>query len=239
MDHNMTVIVNGEYCADKGIKVLRIPPITYASERFETHYIPGRSEPYIERTGELEMLTLPVEFFYGGDEPELAAEFLRSARTLEFGRTPGWHYDCRVLGRIEIPRGILRRWNKFTVPFLCWPLMREAAPTEVTTASGEMWLGRNQGNVPAQPTITLTVPVTGTVVVRLEGEFGGVQEFELHDIPAGVHTVSGELGGVYDTEGNNTTKYLWGDFPVISWEGDTFITADVDAFTVRANWRRR
>lgn len=239
MNHDMTVIVNGEHTIDRGIQALRIPPVTIAGERYETHYIPGRSEPYLERTGELEMLTVPVEFYYKNEEPERAAEFLQSARTLEFGRMPGWLYNCQVLDRIEIPRGIIKTWNKFTVRFLCYPLMRESYPIELTSHSGELWIGRNLGNVSAQPTITLVVPEEDTVTVRLSSEYGDAAEFELRGIPAGEYIVSSELGGVCDTAGVNRTQYLWGDFPVISWGGNTFIEASVDDFTVRPNWRRR
>ncbi len=233
MNHDMTVTINGTNVTDWGLKPLQIPPVTRAAERIETHSIPGRPEPYIERTGELEMLRLPVEFFFWGNDPTEAVDHLMGAKTIAFGENPAWLYDCAVVDRVELPRQLIKEWNKVTVTFLCSPLQRRATPAVYQTANGSLTVPVNAGNVPARPTIVLTVPSVMTVSVEV-----GAQEFELFEILPGTYTVDSESRTVRNQLGGNYTNSFWGEFPEIH-DGPTAVTANVNVFTVRPNWRRR
>lgn len=233
MNHDMTVTINGTDVTGWGLKPLRIPPVTRAAERIETHTIPGRPEPYIERTGELEMLRLPVEFFFRGTDPTEAVDHLMGAKTIAFGANPAWLYDCAVVDRVEMPRQIVKEWHKFTVTFMCHPLQRQATPVLYQTANGSLTVPVNPGNVSAHPTIVLTVPSKMTVSVEV-----GAQDFELYEVPHGMYTVDCEARIVRNQLGGNYTNSFWGEFPVIL-DGATAVTANVNVFTVRPNWRRR
>ena len=233
MDHNMTVKIDGIDVTTYGLKPLRIPPRVYPTERTRTHNIPGRLEPLIERTGEYDLLTLPVEFFFYGDDPDVAVAALMAATRLEFGRTPDWSYPCSVIDRVEIPRWIMKSWNKFTVRFACSPFMRETVPTKITTTTGTLSVGANKGDRPGLPVIRL---ILSDSAVNVTVTISGHGQIELGDLPAGTYLIDSEARAVSDINGGLWTHQMWGGFPALT--GNETVQSSNSRFEVEPNWRK-
>ena len=239
MDHNMTVKIDGIDVTTYGLKPLRIPPRVYPTERTRTHNIPGRLEPLIERTGEYDLLTLPVEFFFYGDDPDVAVAALMAATRLEFGRTPDWSYPCSVIDRVEIPRWIMKSWNKFTVRFVCSPFMRETVPTKITTTTGTLSVGANKGDRPGLPVIRLEVPLAAGGVRDVTVTVSGHGQILLSGIAANanrIYQIDSEARAVSDDIGGVWTHHMWGGFPELT--GNETVQSSISRFEVEPHWRK-
>lgn len=196
--------INGEHVSTRGLRVLRLPPVTRPEARVEEITVPGRSGVLTTWRGDYWPISMPVDLHYAGDSPRAALDWLGTAHSVRFGNNPDWIYDCHRRGVVEAVRSIAD-WHAIRLSLLCNPERRALTEPILT---GNPVSVTNEGTEIARPRIMMQAS-SSTVVLTV-----GEQQWTLQGV-TGTVTLDGLLGIVTDSSGSAWNKLDRPDLPAI------------------------
>ena len=196
--------INGEHVSAYGLRVLHLPPITRPKARINEINVPGRSGYLTRWRGDYDAIDLQVVLHYAGADPRAALDWLGNARTVRFGHSPEWLYDCHRKDDLAGQR-VIADWHRIVLNLTCQPERRLVSePVE----TGNPVTVTNTGTEPARPRIMLE-PTATTVVLTV-----GTETWTLQGL-SGWTTLDGLAGIVTDADGSAWSKLDRPDLPVI------------------------